>query len=540
MAFKAAATGPETSRRAHGTVTCDASHPSPALGQLRGSLADRGAAVEVTDRPAVEEDEERGGLGTLGSAMRLLFVAWGGVIASFPLNDNSFFTHLATGRIILEDGSVPSTDPYTFTAQGANWTVQSWLASVAYASAERLGGAVGLRILMLTIFTAMVLLIWRLSRPADSIFLRLLIVFGALVVGTGLWSERPYMVGVIGLGVVWLALEGTVQAWLLVPLLWVWANSHGSFPLAGVLVVAVVAGELLDRRRSRDGGAQPRLGVALRTEWTVFKATVAGTLLAVIGPLGFDVLLFPLKAVTQSQSLSAIVEWQPPAFRSGAERMFLVLVLVAIIALVRDGRFRLAVPTAVVVGSAIVAQRNVVMATVVLVPVLAACAPSMGTLTARTRPRLGPAFTAVCGLAAALACVLALAGPSWALGGYPTGPLAWLQQGGVPRADVRLATEDLTGNLLELLDGPQGVVFIDDRADMYPESIFDDYVDLVRGRPTWSQILNTYEIDVVLWDRSRPMGSLLATDPGWQTVFSDTTWTVACRRGADACETLKP
>ena len=34
----------------------------------------------------------------------------------------------------------PSHDPYTFTAPGEPWVVQSWLASLLYASAERLGG----------------------------------------------------------------------------------------------------------------------------------------------------------------------------------------------------------------------------------------------------------------------------------------------------------------------------------------------------------------------------------------------------------------
>ncbi|MGK2928240.1 MAG: hypothetical protein ACSLFO_01535, partial [Acidimicrobiales bacterium] len=280
-----------------------------------------------------DQDAERtGGFGSLGVALGLLVAAWGAVIASFPLNDNSFFTHLATGRIILDTGSVPSSDPYTFTAQGTDWTVQSWLASVAYASAERAGGAVGLKVLMLVIFVTAALLLWRLSRPAESIFVRLAVVFGALVVASGLWAERPYMIGVIGLAVVWLALEGAVRAWLLVPLLWIWANSHGSFPLAGVLVLTVLAGEALDRRRRRQDGTTSRLRDELATELRVLKALVAGIVLAMVGPLGVDVLLFPLKALTQSGALSEIIEWQPPAYRSVSERVFLALALLTLVA----------------------------------------------------------------------------------------------------------------------------------------------------------------------------------------------------------------
>ena len=66
-------------------------------------------------------------------------------IGQRPLNDNSFFTHLATGRIILDGGGIPRSDPYTFSAHGASWTVQSWLASVLYAGAEEVGGLTAVR-----------------------------------------------------------------------------------------------------------------------------------------------------------------------------------------------------------------------------------------------------------------------------------------------------------------------------------------------------------------------------------------------------------
>ena len=73
---------------------------------------------------------------TLGGALGVLFVGAGAAIGLRSLADNSFLTHLATGRLILDSGSVPSHDPYTFTAAGEPWTVQSWLASLLYAVAE--------------------------------------------------------------------------------------------------------------------------------------------------------------------------------------------------------------------------------------------------------------------------------------------------------------------------------------------------------------------------------------------------------------------
>src|SRR5688500_5809434 len=97
----------------------------------------------------------------------------GWVIGLRPLADNSFLTHLATGRIILETGSVPTTDPYTFTAAGEPWVVQSWLASVLYASAERLAGLDGVRVLMGVLVATLTGLAWSILRPADRVVARL-------------------------------------------------------------------------------------------------------------------------------------------------------------------------------------------------------------------------------------------------------------------------------------------------------------------------------------------------------------------------------
>ena len=53
------------------------------------------------DEAAAHAPEERGGFGSLGSILLLLVLTWAAFLALVPLNDNSFFTHLATGRIIL-------------------------------------------------------------------------------------------------------------------------------------------------------------------------------------------------------------------------------------------------------------------------------------------------------------------------------------------------------------------------------------------------------------------------------------------------------
>src|SRR4051812_27067033 len=64
-------------------------------------------------------------------------VVWGLKLGLHPLDDNSFLTHLAAGRLILHSG-IPRVDPFSSTALGTPWVVQSWLVAALYGVAERL------------------------------------------------------------------------------------------------------------------------------------------------------------------------------------------------------------------------------------------------------------------------------------------------------------------------------------------------------------------------------------------------------------------
>lgn len=451
----------------------------------------------------------------MGTALALLTVAWGAAIASFSLTDNSFLTHLATGRLILERGSVPTADPYTFTAPGTEWTVQSWIPSVLYASAERLGGASGIHAVVLAFTGVAAWLLWASTDRLDSLLPRIALVFGSLAIVSGLWGERPYMVGVIGMGLMVLALDGRLPPPALVPVFWLWANSHGSFPLGVVLAMLVLIGRRLD-------GTEPM--VAKR----VLGWSVVGSLAAVVGPLGLRAVLFPVTALERSSLLGHVVEWQPPAFRSIGDRAFLALVAVAFVCLVRRPSYARALPVIAFTLAAIVAQRNVVVAVMVLAPAIAASLPEVGSLRVGDRSRVGLAFAVVGTVALLAASTVALISPFGDLAEYPARALAFSEAHNVPAE--RVATQDFVGNLLTALDGEKANVFVDDRVDMLPADLIGDSLALLHGGVAWEAVLTDRDIDTVIWDRREPLGSLLAAQDDWKVVFSDTRWTVACRR----------
>ena len=133
--------------------------------------------------------------------------------------------------------------------------VQSWLAAALYAALDRLGGGGAALALNAGLVVALGLIIVRLTRGLHSLLPRLVVVSLAVGVGTGSWSERPLLFGLLFLGLVLLVAAGPEDGrrpdarWL-VPAFAVWVNIHGSFPLGLVLLICLAAGARLDGDRS--------------------------------------------------------------------------------------------------------------------------------------------------------------------------------------------------------------------------------------------------------------------------------------------------
>ncbi len=290
-----------------------------------------------------------------------------------PLDDNSFLTHLATGRLIWDTHHIPHHDPYSFTAFGHPWVVQSWLASVFYGAADKWWGPAGVLLVVAAVATTVAALVWTLTRPARSLISRVLIVGPLLIIGAdGGWVERPLLFGLLSLCLVLLAAEGRLDPRWLVPTMWLWVNTHGSFPLGLVAVGLMAIGRRLDHESPT-------------TEVRALKWAAVGTLVGAVNPLGPRLLVFPIELLRRQDILSNVVEWQAPKFVHVGQRAFLVLLLVAIVAVVRRPSWRAALPLVVFTAASLLGARNVVVASIVFVPGLARGLADIGTVTGEER-----------------------------------------------------------------------------------------------------------------------------------------------------------
>ena len=71
---------------------------------------------------------------------------------------------------------------------------------------------------------------------------------------------------------------------------------------------------------------------------------------------------------------------------------------------------------------------------------------------------------------------------------------------------------------------------MDDRYDMYPVQLPDDYNEIADVRPGWKSTLEKWRVDVVVWPRQRALAQALALDKLWQRVYADRTAVVFIRR----------
>ena len=450
---------------------------------------------------------------TLGTLLGLAAALVGLGIGAQRIGDNSFLTHLATGRRMLDEGVVRE-DAFTWTSSGESVVVQSWMASLLYGAIDEIAGFGGLRILMAVTAAALGWLVWQLGERSVSVTTRVAVLVPVFWIGLRTWTERPLLLAFVLFAVAMLVAErGSDPRWLVVVGI-LWVNIHGSWPLGIVLLGARWVGAFADRDRD---AAETDRAAGL---WLTGGILAGG----IVNPYGPALLWFPVALLGKQDTLRHISEWQASSFESTWTRLFLVLVAAAVFA-ARKAPLRLVVPAVVFVIAALTSARNIPLATLALVPLLAAGLPP---LPGPNGERRSDAIRFSIGVLAVLLLVLptfAVRAPHTDLDRYPIEAVDALEELGLSPAGHRVVHQDFVGNYLDLRYGPVGATWIDDRFELHDADLVDDYLSLLHGESDWRSALERHEPDAVLWARDRVLVELLASD-GWNLVWSDEEWAI--------------
>jgi hypothetical protein len=438
---------------------------------------------------------------------------------SQPLRDNSLFTHIATGRYILANGSIPAEDVYTYTAEGTPWVVQSWLVSFIYAGLEAVFGAGVIRVLAGLLGAALVLFLWALTKP-----LNLLVRATAMSIITlsclMFLSPRPTLFGAIFLILTVAASRGSIPPVVLVPVGAVWVNAHGSWP-TGVAVAAILLfATICDKGPWRQAPLRSLL------------ALLGGFLLGALGPLGVSSLTFPVGMMQRQDVLKYIIEWQKPDLLSIQTIFLWSLLLLAVAGWWSDRTWRSGLLIIFSVAFGFSANRNIPIATLLLLFPVIDGMQGIGRDLGRTK---SPWAT---GLAASFSAVCLLTGTflpaTWDYSSYPEEATDQIELWGwMQNSDVRIAGAMNAGNYWSLRYGPTHKILVDDRFDMYDKDLIEQFMVVSQKNRSPEERLAALDIfapDVVVWPTEKDLFNDLEASDQWKQILSyDNGWAVFCR-----------
>jgi hypothetical protein len=418
--------------------------------------------------------------------------------------------HLRAGREILETGTIPTTDTWTFTVAGRAWFDQQWGAQVLLRAAEAIGSWTGLMVLRAAatglIFGCLLLVARRRGLDART---AALLVLAAFAVAAPAMALRPQLFGMACFAVVLVLVDARRERprglWLVPIVVAIWANLHGSFFLGPLALGLAWLADVHDR--------VPR----------PHRALLVGLLAAAaasITPFGPLVWAYAAGLSANPEVTARITEWQPTSLREPAGLLFFGSVAAVGVLVARGGR-RIDWPTLAWLGAFFVigayAERGVAWWPLAAVPVVAALLPARPDPVRADRPT----FRRInAGLAATVVVVMVALLPAWRpldpgtrtpqglLTDAPSGVTAALRD--LVRPGDRILNPQAWGSWFEYAI-PDATVAVDSRIELFPADVWRAYERAVlsdRG------VINRLGITIVVLDAASPARDVLMSD-GW-------------------------
>jgi hypothetical protein len=440
------------------------------------------------------------------------------------LTDADTYWHIATGRWILDNGSIPITDPFSHTMRWVPWHAHEWASAVFLAVSYQVGGWYG--VVVLTVISAslsLILLAKTLSMHLRGFYVSVFIIL-AFIMMKGHLLARPHIL-VLPIIVIWVTLileareNGKRPPLLSVLLIVLWANMHGSF-LIGIFITGVMAVEAFFAA----GTASQRRKVF--QDWGLFLSIVFFS--SMLTPYGFRGIIFPFEILKLKVVLSVIKEWQPPDFRGFSPiGVWIFFVLGSVLYRGLHIPFFRILLILILLYLTLTHQRSAEYLGFV-VPILVVYSISAQWPDARAKvsidaDHLKSSLSLFCGLVGILALLFL-----WVRDVAPAAKIS-------PERALQAARQaGVTGNVLNdynfggFLIFNDIPVFIDGRADMYGDAFIERFIRAVfqaakgvKSKSEFSEILTEYQIN---WAISEPNGMLSISFKNlsdWKELYRD-------------------
>jgi hypothetical protein len=452
---------------------------------------------------------------------------------------------LRTGQIILADGSIPGSDPFSWTAADKPLVLYQWLFMVLLAIPGSISGNPALFVAHVGLAAAIYLLgplYGAVPRRVSAAFTVTVGVFVLAIVTVNV-TLRP----MVASSAMLLAQYALVQklrggrlslpsaVCLVASIYAAWANLHNGFVLGLGSLALFAVGDLIERGGLYrfEPGAPDCEGrpLALRCYATLGIVAAAASL---ANPYGIGLYAHLAAFSSQPYLNDVIQELRSPDFHIAQFRWFLLLMAGVAVLMMRVRRvfgatdlLHLAAFTLATLACARIVVWAALFYGLILPRALHHAAASWPTMRPDLRSMLFDTGTAI-RRAVGLAAVGAVAGLGVWLA-VSTAPLgdpctaitpALVANDALAPAGERVFMGPETGSCaIQRASGLK--VFIDTRFDFYGEEITADAVQTLRLQPHWKDTLRRWQIDRLIVEKRWPLAQALSVDPDFEILYED-------------------
>jgi len=421
-----------------------------------------------------------------------LLIPWVALVidAWAPIRDNSFLWHIRAGELQANEVRVLTEDPFSFTMLGADWRTQSWLADLFYAWGEHLSGLGFVPWMLIctsiVFFLAVGLIAYRFSQSVSSTVVVLLLTTVLLI---SFLVPRPVIFSFVLFPLVILGWTIPRYRWTIPFLMWIWASVHGSFILALVYI---------------------GITLIVEAEWKWLPTVILAGLMTLMTAHGFGVIQILLDFSEARDTLSLLTEWRKPELASAVFLPFVIGLLILVLGAFRqriDLRHLLLIVPFVALGLG--AMRAVPPAWIALIPLIAL---ALGNVRIGANLRFGSSSAAIFG-------IVVLVVPLFLRSDASLDEMRFPIEAAESLTDANTYHDDRVGGYLIYSDGPERLVYIDDRAELYLDRMAE-FVAVRDGELPWEPVFERDGIEQALLRLDdRMVGEL--TQAGWSSTHED-------------------
>jgi hypothetical protein len=444
-------------------------------------------------------------------------------MAARNVADPDVWWHLKTGQYIATHRSVPHTDPFSYTRAGEPWVTHEWLSEFLLYEIERTTGWGGLILIFAAVLTATFFLLYLRCGPATYVA-GVATLAGAWAT-VPVWGVRPQILSLL-LTSLWLLILDRSERnpkllWWTLPLTLLWVNLHAGFAVGLALSALYLAGEWFECRLGRSQRSPSSLHIPT-------LILLLDVLIVPLNPNGLRMFSYPIETLRSPAMQKYIAEWASPNFHHPEYWPFLLVVLAtfAVLCWSRiEPRPRDLLLLLVSLYAALVSIRLIPLFVLIAVPLVA---KRLGNWPrSESKQRLQPAVPMLLNGLILLAMAL-FAGvhvvqvikrqPQAEIERFPARAVAFLQLH--PPPGPIFNHYDWGGYLIWKLY-PSTPVFIDGRADLYGQQLFDQFAETYQFKGAWQQPFQRWGISTVLVPSNSPLATGLRSSPAWTVSYED-------------------